>query len=80
LSSAITSPRFTPILESHAPGFGQFGILIGQNLLRLNCALDCIHRAGEFDKQAVAGGTDDAAMELGDLGLDHLGAQPLETS
>ena len=59
--------------EGHAPVFGQVGILAGQLLLRLDRALHRVDRARELDQQAVAGGTDDASMELRDLGLDHLG-------
>jgi hypothetical protein len=35
--------------------------------------------AGKFHQHAVAGGLDDAAMVLGDLRIEKLAAQPLET-
>ena len=33
---------------------------------------------GELDQEAVAGGLDDAAAMLGDLGIEHLAAQRLQ--
>jgi hypothetical protein len=46
--------------------------------LGIDGALDGIDYAGELDQGAVAGELDDAAMMLGDLGLDEVLAQGLE--
>ena len=47
-------------------------------LLHLDRAAHRIDDAGKLDQQAVAGGLDDAAAVLGDLGVDELGADRLQ--
>ena len=47
-------------------------------VLDLDGAGDGVHHAGEFGEHAVAGQLDDAALVLGDLGVDQLLAAGLE--
>ena len=47
-------------------------------LLHRDRAGDGFDNAREFDQDAVAGGLDDAALVLGDIGIDQLAAQRLE--
>jgi hypothetical protein len=61
--------------EGHPPVFRQVGILVSQPFLSLDGALYRIDCAGKLDQQAIAGSTDDAPVELDDLGLDDFGAK-----
>ena len=47
-------------------------------LLCRDCASDRVDDARKFHQQAVAGALDDAAVVLGDLGVDELAPQRLE--
>ena len=41
-------------------------------------ASDRVDDAGEFDQKSVAGGLDEAALVIGDLRIDQIGAQRLD--
>jgi len=47
-------------------------ITLGHPALDLHAAPHRVHHARELREEAVAGGLDDAAMVLGDLGFDEL--------
>ena len=53
---------------------GQAGIARGHPALNFGSASHGIDDTGELDEQAVPHQLDDAALVLGDLGLDELGA------
>jgi hypothetical protein len=48
---------------------------VGQPFLNVDRALDRVECAAKLHKQAIAGGTDDASLELEDLGFDDLDTQ-----
>ena len=54
------------------------GIALGHRLLHAHGAGHRFDDAGEFEQEAVAGGLDDAAFVLGDLGVDQFAAQRLQ--
>jgi hypothetical protein len=57
---------------------GRSAILASQLELHLDRALHRIDRTGELDEQAIAGGSDDASVELGNLWREHLVSKPPE--
>jgi hypothetical protein len=75
--STITSPRLMPMRSLICCA----SIASGSRSIIPRCtsAAQRIDDAGEFCQQAVAGGLDDAAMMLGDLRVDQLPSQRLET-
>ena len=77
------SPKMSPLLdddvaeidadaELDAPLRRHAGIALRHRALHLDRASHGIDDAGELDEQAVAGGLDDAAAVLGDLGVRQL--------
>ena len=56
---------------------GDAGVALGHLALHLDRAAHRVDDAGELDEQPVAGGLDDAAAVLGDLGVDELAANRL---
>ena len=57
---------------------GDAGVALGHLALHLDRAAHRIDDAGELDQQAVAGGLDDAAAMLGDLGVDQFAPKRLQ--
>ena len=47
--------------------------------LHLDGAARCVHRAREFDQDAVAGPLDDPAAMLGDLGIEEFAPKVVDT-
>ena len=56
----------------------QRGIAFGHCRLHFGRASERVDDAGKLDQQAVAGGLDDAALMVGDLGIDQIAAERLE--
>ena len=54
------------------------GVALGHPALHLDSKAHRVDDAGELDQHAVAGGLDDAAAVLGDLGVAQFGPDPLE--
>src|SRR5215471_21228178 len=58
------------------PLFGRHArVPLGHRPLYLDRATHCIDDADKLDQEAVAGGLDDVALVLGDLGIDQIAAQ-----
>ena len=55
------------------------GIALGHAALDFDRAAHGIDDAGELDQHAVAGGLDDTAGMLGDLGIDQFAAMRLQS-
>ena len=64
--------------ELDAPLGRHIGIALGHLALHLDRAAHRIDDAGEFDQHAVAGGFDDAAAMLRDLGIDEFAPDRLQ--
>ena len=56
------------------------GVALRYRLLHRDGAPHCIDDAGKFDQQTVAGGLDDPPVMLGDLRIDELMAQRIQSS
>ena len=57
---------------------GDVGVALGHFALHLDRAAHRVDDAGELDEQPVAGGLDDAAAVLVDLGVDQLAPNRLQ--
>ena len=57
---------------------GRRRIALGHPTLDRDCADDSLYDARKFDKNAVAGGLDDAAFVVGDIRIDQLAAMRSE--
>ena len=66
--------------ELDAAVLRHIGVALGHAALHLDRAAHRVDDAGELDQHAVAGGLDDAAAVLGDLGIDKLAAQAFSRS
>src|SRR6516165_3489364 len=68
-----------PNAEPDPPVFGHIGFMVEHCALGFYRAAYSIQYAPKFHQHAVAGGLDDAPMVLGDLRIDELVAQRVET-
>jgi len=68
-----------PNAEPDPPVFGHIGFMVEHCALGFYRAAYSIQYARKFHQHAVAGGLDDAPMVLGDLRIDELVAQRVET-
>ena len=59
---------------------GTRGVALGHLALHLDRAAHRVDDAGELDQQAVAGGLDDAAAMLRDLGIEQFAPQRLQAA
>ena len=71
-SSTMMSPRLMPMRNSMRRSSAHVGIALAHAALDLGGAGDRVHHARELDQHAVAGQLDDAALVLGDPGVDQL--------
>ena len=72
-------PEVQPHSKHDAAILGEFVIAQRNPFLCLDGALHSVDGAREFHQQAVARRAHHSALELGDLGIDDLRAQRLET-
>ena len=61
-----TDPEFDPLVQRNV------GIALGHRVLDSHGGADGLHSAGVFYENSVSGRLDDAAMIIGDVGIDDL--------
>jgi hypothetical protein len=73
-------PRLTPTRNTDPLFLGRPRITLGHPTLHRGSTGDRLNDAWKLDQDAVARGFDDAALVLGDLGIDEftaMGSEPL---